>query len=238
MRHQISLFTLVIFITSLCAFGQYGANYFVPGETVVTPHITWAKPYAQGPVKALFITTRKNQREVIELAERMQLDYSVFTVGTDKAFALSSDKDTAGRVIAGAAEKDMAQRLQMLLRDNYDVIVLGNIKFDILPQNIRRSITDAVSNGTGLIGVASGIDDIKGALKAQDMPQSVINGIPYTALPAFAGERSQDSFAKKFFQYGQVGTGRVLLLSGFTLPLTQALTPERQGSLLTSRIDY
>ena len=44
--------------------------------SLVTPHIEWAKPLSGGPLEALFLHGWYNGREVIELAERIDLKYS------------------------------------------------------------------------------------------------------------------------------------------------------------------
>ena len=43
---------------------------------VVTPHIQWAVPYSRGKVKALVIAPALGQRETVELAQRLSLDYT------------------------------------------------------------------------------------------------------------------------------------------------------------------
>ena len=48
----------------------------LPG-TLETPHVKWARPLAGGPIKALFILPYGDAREVVEIAQRLQLDYSV-----------------------------------------------------------------------------------------------------------------------------------------------------------------
>ena len=50
---------------------HYDRAFYTPSEGVVTPHIPWAKPYARAPVRVLFLIHRQNQREVIELAQRL-----------------------------------------------------------------------------------------------------------------------------------------------------------------------
>ena len=42
---------------------------------VVTPHIRWAKPLPGGPVRTLVVAPRWMQRETVELAQRLDLDF-------------------------------------------------------------------------------------------------------------------------------------------------------------------
>jgi hypothetical protein len=54
---------------------------FTISEEVVTPHTAWAKPYGQKAPSILFIVPRWGAREVVELAQRMSMNYSVVMVG-------------------------------------------------------------------------------------------------------------------------------------------------------------
>lgn len=46
-----------------------------PSGKYVTPHTQWAKPTPGGKIRALFLLRYFNQRDVIELAQRLDLDY-------------------------------------------------------------------------------------------------------------------------------------------------------------------
>ena len=48
----------------------------LPG-THETYHVKWAKPLEGGPLKVLFIVPFSNSREVVELAQRLELRYTV-----------------------------------------------------------------------------------------------------------------------------------------------------------------
>ena len=42
---------------------------------VETPHTKWAKPWIKGSIRALIIAPRYAQRDTVELAQRMDLDF-------------------------------------------------------------------------------------------------------------------------------------------------------------------
>lgn len=131
----------------------YDKTYFEPTEEVITPHITWAKPYAKGPVKALFITHRDAMREVVELAQRMSLDYKVFVGETPNKFGETGiGVDMYWRLIRGNSAEELTTRLRDNLKSDYDVIVIGNFKWDELPIDCRYEILKKVKAGTGLCG--------------------------------------------------------------------------------------
>ena len=42
---------------------------------IVTPHVKWARPLVGGPVRTLVVGKRWDQRETVELAQRLEMDY-------------------------------------------------------------------------------------------------------------------------------------------------------------------
>ncbi len=135
----------------------YNELFFEPSENVVTPHIAWAKPYAQGPVRALFICARDDMREVVEIAQRLQMDYRVLTIHERDEFAPGPDT-RRWKLVRGSSHDEVAERLRGFLEERWDVIVLGAIKFDELPIDCRYRIFKQVSEGTGLVGCVRNAD--------------------------------------------------------------------------------
>lgn len=170
---------------------------FNVSEEVVTPHITWAKPYYRGPIDVLFIIPRWTGREVVEIAQRLDIHYEV--VMLEGRETLSFVKDDAVRLSYGAERpKQTIKRLQDKLAKDYDVIVLGNIFVKTLPEEIWREILEKVKNGTGLIVTENSLSDtmLKEALQSAspvETPLFFKNLIPYKVLPAFA-ENNETTF--------------------------------------------
>jgi hypothetical protein len=103
-----------------------------PAPTVMTEHTRWARENAAGATKALFTTPRGALREVIELAQRMDLDYRV--VALDSATALSATADGAARLLWGSRRKpEVLADLTEALRQTNDVIVVGHVVPEVLP---------------------------------------------------------------------------------------------------------
>ena len=366
----------------------------------MTPHIAWARPYAAGPVKALFLIHRQNQREVIELAQRLQLDYTVFCAEDPGKFGETGEGVDAGwRLVQGNSAEELAAQLRTDLQADYDVFIVGNVKWDSFPLDCRYEILKKVKAGTGLVGYMPnghdehldrllenadfrwayanwsgeaqgvpdffGIGDFVGAVDTADphagecavritgrevkmgsrepprggyylhpvkvepntqyrfsawykaadggqpsislhptsagvptpagegwqhtevtwntgdktefgiyllsvavgkvwyddlslvkvgddrnllpnpgfenpgpAPDLLTEGIPYPALPAFSGFSTPGDFARGVFRIAQFGQGRVALLQGFSVPITQAMTPAPQGPMRTAQLDY
>ena len=54
----------------------YDQPYDKLSSSLVTPHIPFARPYYKGKVKALIIAPTWTQRETVEFAQRLSLDYT------------------------------------------------------------------------------------------------------------------------------------------------------------------
>lgn len=155
---------LVLGVASLAGAAKqrplYDDRFFWPVDEVVTDHIAWAKPYATPP-KVLFITHRNAMREVIELAQRLEMNYRVFALdGPSTLGETGLGVDASWRLVQGNSFDEQGERLRSDLKADYDVIVLGAIHWDQLPLDCRYEILKKVKAGTGLVGnVPAGRDE-------------------------------------------------------------------------------
>ena len=221
---------------ALCADQYYGPEYFAPTERVVSPHIAWATPYAKGPVKALFITYRQGMREVVEFAERLEMDYEVFAFHKPALFA--DPKPTIH--VRGASVDESEKRLAEKLEGDCDVIVFGNVKWDLLPTAARATILAKVKAGAGLVGVILR-DEAPYLTKALGEKQSVdahdvVGAFPFESLPAFGAYDSLDALLTATVDFHRFGDGRIALMKGFSIPGRQILTPRPAGPALEMRL--
>ena len=94
---------------------------YTPSQDYVTPHTPWYRPYERGPVRALFIRSFGATRGVVEIAQRLSLEYTVPPLLMEDSVFPWIDKASA----AGMA--DYVGRLDRFLAatNRYDVIVLG-----------------------------------------------------------------------------------------------------------------
>jgi len=136
---------------------EYHKKFFEPSEDVITPHIPWARPYAKGKLRALFITHRMAMREVIEIAQRLSMSYKVFAAESPKKFGETGiGVDKSWRLIKGNSAEEMADRLRADLKADYDVIVIAGIQWNILPLDCQYEILKKVKAGAGLAGYVPG----------------------------------------------------------------------------------
>lgn len=171
MRYRLPLLLSVLFCLAAPVLGAldrrpvYDRTFFEPSEQVVTPHIAWAKPNAAGPVRVLFITHRNAMREVIEIAQRLEMKYTVFAAETPTKFGETGlGVDAAWRLIKGNSAEELRADLLKKLEKEYDVIVVANFQWDLLPIEARYEILKKVKAGTGLAGLITGRDEFLGKL--------------------------------------------------------------------------
>ncbi len=138
----------------------YDRTFFEPIEQVATPHIPWAKPLAGGPVRALFITHRNALREVVEIAQRLQMVYTVFAAEAPNKFGETGiGVDASWKLVQGNSAEELTVDLLAKLRKEYEVIVIANFQWDLLPLEARYEILKKVKAGTGLAGLIPGRDE-------------------------------------------------------------------------------
>jgi len=136
----------------------YDGRFFEPVAEVVSPHIPWATPYVTPP-KVLFLTHRNAMREVIEIAERLQMDYQVFAQEAPGKFGETGlGVDSSWKLIRGNSAEELAVSLRAKLATPHDVIVAGGIDWGQLPLDCRYEILKQVKTGTGLVGCLRGQD--------------------------------------------------------------------------------
>jgi len=229
-------------VSNVMAIMDYGPKFWSPSGEVITPHITWSKPDARGPIKALFIIYRNGMREVVELAQRMDLQYTVFPVGNEnKPFDFCSTNAPFEIRLPDRVRDPNALTDDILekLKNSYDVIVLGNVNWSSFPMIVRARILQKVNEGASLLGVVTKPDDYfrKATAKKEKLDLQAL--IPYKGLPAFAGYKDIASWMDATVEYSLLGKGKILTLKGFKVPRLQALTPEPAGNVLDpSPVEY
>ena len=222
-----------VIVTSNIALADKPPKWIEPTDELVTPHVTWKKPSAQGPLKVLFITYRSGMREIIEIAQRFDMEWSVFATETQDSFVLT-DRNT--KWFSGTSQAAMEARLREKLARDYDCIVVANIKWDILPEWARDQIIAKVDAGTGLTGYLwERFENLPFRDKKFDYAiehrldvdaRSAIGAFPWEGMPAFRQYASFEGFASSSVHFAKSGNGRVALLQGYNCPLRQMVVPE------------
>ncbi|MFH0962680.1 MAG: beta-galactosidase [Planctomycetota bacterium] len=190
-------------------------KWIEPSNEIVTPHVPWSKPSAGAPLRVLFITYRHALREVVEFSERFDFEQDVFATESRTDFALPPLRERG--LLAGTSPAEQVVRLRAKLAKDYDVIAIGNIKWDILPDWARSAIIDKVRAGTGLVAyVRPGSYPDLVPLVADKVadPREALDAFPFAGLPAFRTFATFENFCRNALCLARFGKGRVALLLG------------------------
>ena len=134
----IGLFGLLLGALASAAYAEVPERFELASEPIETPHVKWAKPLPGGPVRALCFVPIPSQRDVVELAQRLDMEY--------KLVALPYP----------IMDADMARAFhEHLAGEPFDVILLSKVPLATLPDETQKLLVDKVRQGTGVINVHS-----------------------------------------------------------------------------------
>ncbi len=114
---------------------------------VVTPHVPWATPLPGGPIKALTLTDDAYCREIVELAQRLDLDFTYvkFRTHNENEWLYQGDRSIP-------TLEHAQRRLEEKLRDRYELFLISGLQWDRhFTDAIRERIVEQVRAGAGLI---------------------------------------------------------------------------------------
>ena len=223
---------LCILLTGLVtsAFGKLDGTYMNEARmTLKTPHAAWDEKGELPHKKILFIMPQTASREIIELVQRFPgFEYEVVLTATEKSIGAD---DIYNDPIAGLSTADKLQELDAKLARDYDLVVMANVDFSILPDEQKFRVISMVENGTGLVRIQSRehwnelrkLPYKKPYAKPLPRPDWVAgsNGLPGTR---------PENFESRIFNAWQFGRGRIVEIdygSGY-----------RDGVGLTPYFDY
>ena len=128
---------------------------------VKTPHETWATPLPDGPIRAFILVDVQEQREIVELAQR--LDLQAETVKIRSRLQGADYRYRGDRSITSLA--DAQERiLGILLAQTFDVFVLCGMTWQgHFTDAIRGAIVEQVREGAGLLWIGPGGDEVAAA---------------------------------------------------------------------------
>jgi hypothetical protein len=118
-------------------------------RSIVTPHVPWARPYIHGPLRALVLCDDENAREVVELAQRLDLDFTYikFRTTREREWIWHGDRSLP---TLEAAQK----RLEEALERPFDVAVIAGFDWQLhLTPQLRAKLAEKVEAGMGLVAI-------------------------------------------------------------------------------------
>lgn len=116
---------------------------------VISRHVPWANPLAGGKVRVLAICPQILVRGVIELAERLEMDYTVIPTACSDSFY-----ETEGQCMPVPGYSLLVEKLarERLAADRqYDLIIVTELAWQTLPDFARQNILERVKQGAGLL---------------------------------------------------------------------------------------
>ena len=122
---------------------------------VVTPHIPWARPLVGGPIRTLVVAPRWTQRETVELAQRLDMDFDTVCLSGNMVhfpywIYLYNGYDSYG--YERKSEFGVLNDLETKLEEKRDCLILSwNFNSDMIPDDIQRAMVEKVRRGTGLL---------------------------------------------------------------------------------------
>ena len=121
---------------------------------VETPHTKWAKPWAGGPIRVLFLAELNANinglplRPAVELMQRFDLDADAVLVMPAKGNTYAIMFPGESGVYGGEAGE---QRLARLLKKPYDCYVVTGSIMGHIPDSSRKLVMKRVQEGAGLV---------------------------------------------------------------------------------------
>jgi len=215
-----------------------GSKHLSPTREVVTPHISWANPYYLGKLRVLFMGLRLSMREVIEIAQRLEIDYDFWGANGCKGDSVLKEGRLRFGYYKGDEPGDKKRRLEALLKDReYDLIVIGSVDWRDLPLSARYNILRQVKNGAGLMNIGRSCNHDTYLSRARRnktaVPQSVAAGVPWKMLPVFSRYKDTADFLSSTLDARQFGKGRIVTLRGYEVPDLHLISPGFSAKPLT-----
>jgi len=154
-RFYFDYFALDRFHPALEARGRWDIDYSMAVET---PHIPWGRPFSGSPIKAFAIADVAHGRGIIELAERIDLDFKATTIGRNPGTNKWGFGDFyEQRSYGGENWSDPYSLAHTYIADDlingpaYEVILWPGLHpWESYPAEIRQQIIKRVEAGAGL----------------------------------------------------------------------------------------
>ncbi len=171
-----------------------------------TEHTKWAERLPGDPLRVVFIVPRSAARDVVEIAQRIPIRYSVVPLWRPDALAPPAESETAD--YAALQQDQRITEFLNALNAPLDVIAVGNVELDGLPEGFADGVRQRVREGAGLVWFHHGAGDSRAPdvlgdeYEGGSLPPWVTSGI---------GERFTPEWADglPFLRAGSLGEGRV-----------------------------
>ncbi|MBI4025397.1 MAG: beta-galactosidase [Verrucomicrobia bacterium] len=188
----------------------------LPGS-LFGPRIAWAEPHVLGKLKLLIILPYGTTHEAVELRSRIPAEVSLITLAThDKWVNTESAEPAYEPVPSTEILNDTAHRL-LSPGYRYDAIVIGKVRWSVIPPAIQNKILEKARGGTALVWISPW--DVDADLRKQmglseaDNPlaKSIQAAVPLGILPLDVDfeKTSPKHFAARRIGPPEIRTGKL-----------------------------
>jgi hypothetical protein len=203
-----------------------GFNKITPTE-----HIPWAKPYSGGKIRSLILTQNTNIPEVSQLAQRLEMDFTVPFLMYAGDYKGTSPLYRLGDYFGATSFRDIDDNLKKALQKDYDVIIIGGLPWEYFQPEMQKLIEGKIQRGAGLVYIGADKEnallplknytgELHTAVPKMLQEHFLTSGIPFAVLPAepvFACQSSGDCLAsadeQPYMVTGKCGRGTVVALN-------------------------
>lgn len=120
--------------------GSKVSRHWKPSTAVVSPHVPWMNPSADGPLRVLVVQPWQNLREVVELSQRLEITFDVIPVTS-----VSRNCDETSGMFAYEQE-DLAAKLPQA-----EVLILCGIPPQWFTDVLWQAVLNRIEQGMGLV---------------------------------------------------------------------------------------
>jgi len=130
-----------------------GPRDIVLTDEILTPHVKWAKPYHKGRIKALVPVSYPVGREVIELAQRLDMDFATVSFENSASamhYVPGFFHARGGDQVWVAPRENLREQLEK----DYDCLIVGGLKWDrFTDEAINATIAEKATKGMGIVWI-------------------------------------------------------------------------------------
>ena len=177
-------------------------------QDVTTPHWAFGKPLARR-LRVAVLAPALAQRETVELAQRLDCEAVPLMVHSGDSLGTVG----AGR---GTLTHDAAlANLRDKLREDYDVLVIARVAWEILTEEINRTIIEKARAGMGVVYVCpegQRLSPDHPLFRIVPMPVAELAGTGLAGLPGFEALASREDFLARHVQPYSLDKGRMLVV--------------------------
>ncbi|HUU53818.1 MAG TPA: beta-galactosidase [Armatimonadota bacterium] len=158
----------------------------VYSQDLVTPHVKWADPYAEGPIRAFVMSSVHEGRTVVELKQRLTLEARVMSIDPRwdvNKWCMDRYADFDPLPANDYSRSYSVLEPELACGERYDVLVMHSvIGWNDMPRKIRDLVRARVQRGEGLVLVHPQLGENEKDSDLWDL--SPIVSVPPTRLTA------------------------------------------------------